>query len=270
MSYIAFLTPPENMSHETTLFLTTLDGDYDDEAPWASVNALQQLGTREVLDSAARWLNSLDPLERPRGADVLAQLGVGDGQPHAFPQEARDLLMALLRTESETRPTASAIIALGHIQDPHALPALLAFVSHENAEVRHATAFALGCFAEHRSTIPALLRLMSDPDADVRDWATFSLGVMGEADSDEIRDALLQRLDDDCGDVRQEAIAGLAKRRDRRVLPALIAALEPPQEATRVATDAASAMLDWTQAPEGLRESDLVAALRARYPDAGV
>jgi HEAT repeat protein len=257
-------------SSEIDLFLKTLEGDYDDEAPWAAVNELQRRGARDVFDFAARWLRSSDLLKRARGADVLAQLGVGEGRTHAFPKETVALLLALLRKEKEIRPLASAVVALGHLHDLRTLPTILSFVPHENAEIRHAVAFALGCFAEDSLAIAGLLTLTTDHDRDVRDWATFGLGVMSDADAPEIRDALSQRLDDDFLDARQEAIAGLAKRRDRRVLPALIAALEAPDEATRVVIDAARAMLGREKVSEALTPSDLAAALRARYPDAGL
>ena len=39
-------------------------------------------------------------------------------------------------------------------------------------------------------------------------------------------EALVQRLDDLSEDVREEAMVGLAKRRDRRVLTTLLCALE--------------------------------------------
>ncbi len=266
----AFPTTSKKMPSDNDLFLQTLDGEYDDEAPWTAVNELQRRGARSVFDFAARWLRSSDPLKRARGADVLAQLGVGEGRAHAFPEETRELLLDLLRRESETRPIASAIVALGHLQDLGTLPTILSFASHENAEIRHAAAFALGCFAQEATAIAGLLALTGDPDRDVRDWATFGLGVMSDADAPEIRDALARRLDDAFLDARQEAIAGLAKRRDRRVLPALIAALETPDEATRVVIDAACAMLGLKEESGTPEPSDLAAALRARYPDAGL
>jgi HEAT repeat protein len=256
-------------SSEIDLFLKTLEGDYDDEAPWAAVNELQRRGARDVFDFAARWLRSSDLLKRARGADVLAQLGVGEGRTHAFPKETVALLLALLREEKEIRPLASAVVALGHLHDLRTLPTILSFVPHENAEIRHAVAFALGCFAEDSLAIAGLLTLTTDHDRDVRDWATFGLGVMSDADAPEIREALCRRLGDQFFDARQEAIAGLAKRQDRRVLPMLIAALETPEAATRVTAAAARAMLGLDEPPEGLRAGELVAALRDRYPDAG-
>jgi HEAT repeat protein len=66
-----------------------------------------------------------------------------------------------------------------------------------------------------------LLRRFDDPDPDVRDFAVFALGVNRDVDTPAIRDALLQRLDDDEADTAGEAAVALARRGDRRVLPAL-------------------------------------------------
>ena len=57
---------------------------------------------------------------------------------------------------------------------------------------------------------------------------TFGLGVLGNTDSDEIREALVRRLTDSDEDVREEAMVGLGKRKDQRVLSTLLIALERP------------------------------------------
>jgi HEAT repeat protein len=59
----------------------------------------------------------------------------------------------------------------------------------------------------------------------VRDWATFELGSIVTADTPEIRDALVARLNDTDDMTRHEAIVGLAERKERRMLPALQEAL---------------------------------------------
>ena len=69
---------------------------------------------------------------------------------------------------------------------------------------------------------------MFDADEDVRDWATFGLGTLGTVDTPEIRDAFAKRLDDDSSDVVDEALAGLAQRRDKRALPFLLERLRQP------------------------------------------
>src|SRR5207253_9364544 len=65
---------------------------------------------------------------------------------------------------------------------------------HENPDVRFAVACALGNFADDPRAAPVLMTLMHDVDDDVRDWATFGLGVLGDKDSPEIREVLLERM----------------------------------------------------------------------------
>ena len=71
-----------------------------------------------------------------------------------------------------------------------------------------------------------MLKLTADTDEDVRDWAAFGIGVLGDIDSPEVRDALAACLQDANEEVREEAMVGLAKRKDQRVLPALRSALQ--------------------------------------------
>jgi hypothetical protein len=89
----------------------------------------------------------------------------------------------------------------------------------------------------------ALIALMSDHDDEVRDWATFGLGTQTELDGPEVREAFLARLDDECLDARDEAIVGLARRRDRRVLPVVLARLGD-EEIGRLAVEAAAYLAD--------------------------
>ncbi|MGQ0444767.1 MAG: HEAT repeat domain-containing protein, partial [Beijerinckiaceae bacterium] len=242
-------------------------GGYDDDAPWDAIRSLRAAGTREVFDTAVEWCRAATPLMRARGADVLAQLGVRIGRPHAFPEESHAVLLDLLQRESDPQPIASTIFALGHIGNPLSLPAILKFVSHDDAGVRFAMAYALGSFPNDPTSIACLLRLMSDPDDSVRDWATFSVGVLGDTDTGAIRDALVRRLEDPCQDARMEAMAGLGKRRDRRVLPGLISDLEQPEEAMYGVIEAAYLMLGLERAPNGWTSRDFAEALRERFRD---
>jgi HEAT repeat protein len=106
--------------------------------------------------------------------------------------------------------------------------------------------------------------LMEDADEDVRDWATFGLGVLGDSDSTDIRDALLRRLGDPNEDVREEAIAGLGKRQDQRVLPSLLAALERPPVTDRV-IEGAYHLLEMENDRKGWGPGEYAAALRERF-----
>jgi HEAT repeat protein len=105
---------------------------------------------------------------------------------------------------------------------------------------------------------------MKDADEEVRDWATFGLGVQGDLDSAEIRDALFQQLSDSNEDVREEAMAALGKRRDQRVVPFLLAALEPPAVSVPV-IEAACGLLDMDTDREDWSTDDYASALQERF-----
>jgi len=139
----------------------------------------------------------------------------------------------LVQRETEPQPLAADIAALGHLDNPVAVPLIASFSSRPSAEVRFDVAFALGCFPNHPLSAETLLRLTQDMDDDVRDWATFGLGVLGNTDSEEIREALVRRLSDSDEDVREEAMVGLGKRKDQRVLSTLLIALEQPNTTVR-------------------------------------
>ena len=153
------------------LFAETLRGDYEDDAPWAPVRMLRQLGTREVFDIAADWCTSEDPLKRARGIDVLAQLGKTAEHPkNAFPEESYAAVINVLGKETNVRPLNSAISGLGHLDDPAAIPLVVPFHGHEDRDIRFSVAFALGCFPNDPLSVETLLALMNDSDAEVRDW----------------------------------------------------------------------------------------------------
>src|SRR5580704_10254554 len=96
-----------------------------------------------------------------------------------------------------------------------AIPLILRYQVHPDPIGRSAVSVALGSFPNDARSIEGLLKLTLDPDDEVRDWAVFGLGVQGDADSPEIR---------------EEAAVGLGRRRDRRMLPALLKMLTSRSE----------------------------------------
>src|SRR5208282_2538118 len=129
------------------LFAQTLCDGYEDDAPWEAVCDLRRIGTREVFEKAAGWCESDNPLARARGAAVLAQLGkTVEHGGNSFPEESYSVIVGLVQRETEPRALASAIAALGHLENPLAVPIIARFCSHPNDEVRFNVAFGLGCF----------------------------------------------------------------------------------------------------------------------------
>ena len=192
---------------------------------WAHVRVLRFRSGRDVFEEAVGLCSNSDAISRAVGADILAQLGVRDGGVFPFADESAGPLGDLL---ADTDPTviASALYALGHLGRGE--PARLARLSrHPSEDVRHALAYALGGRTDAISTA-TLVDLSGDVDTDTRNWATFALGALSEEDSAAIRDALAARLSDPDDEVRAEAIAGLAQRRDERVVPLILQELRLP------------------------------------------
>lgn len=247
------------------LFAKTLSGEYDDDAPWNAVRELHRIGTREVLEQAARWSRSEDPMKRARGADVLAQLGRTAEHPsNNFPEECFKAVAEMAATEEDSQPLSSAIHALGHIGNPSAVPIIVPHCAHSDPDVRFAVAFACGSLGSEPLAAGSLLMLMSDEDADVRDWATFGLGSLSELDTPSIRDAFVSALDDPEEDVRQEALVGLAKRHDRRALPSLLKQLQQPESDDRT-LEAAREMLELGDDSPDWKKDKYIAALHERF-----
>ncbi len=246
------------------LFAETLKGEYDDHEPWHAVHALRDIGSREVLEIASDWCQSNDPLQRARGADVLAQLGkTADHPENTFPEQSFNAVLALAESEKHIQPLSSAIHALGHIGDPRSIPILVRYSTHPQAEIRFAVACACGSFANEPPIVAVLLQLMCDADEDTRDWATFALGSLGSIDTPEIRDAFAERLNDSFADVVDEGLAGLAQRRDQRALPLILERLQRP-DVDDLTLDAADAMLGM-DGKQQMAAEDYISALQLRF-----
>jgi HEAT repeat protein len=202
--------------------------------------ALRRRGTREVLEAAQRLCDDADPDARALGADILGQLGI---PRRTFPDECAAVLVRMLEHDSDPNVLQSVAIALGHLRDPRAIEPLLRQRRHENAVVRYGVVYGLHGHEDERA-IAALIELSGDEDDDVRDWATFALGSRIRVDSVAIRQALLARVDDPHADTRGEALLGLARRGDERVLEPLIRELAAERVGGRP-VQAALELRDW-------------------------
>jgi HEAT repeat protein len=198
------------------LFEASLRGDYDDDAAWDAVHALRLRKTEEVFQLAEQFTRSRAPLERARGLEVLAQLGI---HYDASVRIAVDRL-----TDEDPSVVSSAAWSLAHLGGDVAVTALIAMRNNGDPDVRWAVANLLSG-ADRSDAIGTLIELMDDVNDNVRDWATFALGTQCSVDSAEIRDALTKRLSDSYDDARAEAVWGLARRQDKQGIRMLIEAL---------------------------------------------
>jgi hypothetical protein len=246
------------------LFAQTMAGHYYDDQPKLAVHELQRLATNDVFNRAKEWTQSLDPMMRARGCDVLAQFGVVKGQKHPCPDRAGAIILSALKNENEPRPLMSAITALELLEQSDAVSAIVKFSNHADSAVRVCVASALGYLEQSHESILCLLRLMTDVDGDVRDWAVFGLGNLGNADNQEIREAFVAGMHDEHADVQLESILALAKRRDERVLSMLVSRLkqdDPPAALKR----AAYQFLPYDETMANRSAADLAQALQVQY-----
>ena len=234
--------------------------DWTDEESidvWKAVGDLQEIGSREVFERALEFTTSDDPRLRARGLDILGELGVPN---RPFLEESLAVAIRLATHDAHPHVLEAAASALGHLGDPRATSVLVKLANHSAPDVRWEVAIGLGRHTEPEA-IATLIDLMNDPDADVRDWATFGLGQNGTLDTPAIREALYQRLDDTDKDTRYEAMCGLARCGDLRVVRPLTEALsdEPGNFALFLP---ATMLLNIPERTEGLTADELIARLR--------
>lgn len=195
-------------------------GLVDPSTPEAEVNRgvgiLQARATLVEFDSAAGLCRSDQAGHRIMGADILGQLGWS--RP-TFVDQSVEILIAMLR-DCHPAVVSAAAVALGHRNSARAIAPALALIQRPEAEVRFGAALALQRH-DDSAAISGLIALCRDEDRDVRSWATFGLAQMTDTDSPQLREALLLRTDDADPEVRGEALIGLAKRHDDRVLASL-------------------------------------------------
>ena len=133
----------------------------------------------------------------------------------------------MILLEADEDALDSEISALGHLGKAEAVPILLPYVTSPSSRIRATTTYALGSFVRrHAEAVDALVKLSSDTDRQIRNWSTFYIGTQSDFDSPAIREALARRLADSFSHVREEAIAGLAKRKDERAARPLLGLLK--------------------------------------------
>lgn len=237
----------------------------DEEEPTDATKALvtlHDLGTRDVLDAAIDLCKSADPARRKLGAQILGEIR----GPHArsgervFPEECCDALLELVTKDEDVEVKIAALFAIGHLGNRRADPVLVELRNHPDPHFRHGLAFAL-CGSTSSAAVTALLELMNDSEVMARDWATMGIGMEPSIDGPEIREALLRRATDEDEITRAEAIHGLVRRKDLRVIPLLIHELQSNPDRVHLFEDAAKEWLGLNE-DQSTEAFDVIAQLR--------
>jgi HEAT repeat protein len=227
----------------------------DEHAAWEPVTVLHRRGTRDVLEAAERLCGSSVAKERELGANILGQLGIRD---RTFPEECFQCLVKMLQNETDPDVLQAIAVAFGHLHDPRCISLLIPLKNHPDEDVRFGLVHGVSGHNDDRA-VQTLIELSQDKDNDVRNWATFGLGSLIDADTPEIRAALWARLKDPFEEACLEAIAGLARRKDERVVDPILEKL--------CADSVAGLVIEAAEEIGDLRLHQALLQLKARWPD---
>lgn len=223
MTRVTFEADHRSARDLANIVLTMDDADEADSVYWNAMSTLYRRGTREIFDEARDLCVSECPFEQRIGCNILAQLGSPE---RPFAAESFPLVASIACKTDNLDTLTCALCAMGWLRDARGVDVALALINHPDDVVRYWVSHVLTALDEDPRSIEGLIRLTSDSSDLVRDWATFGLGTQTDADSPAIREALVARLDDVDVFVRGEALVGLAKRQDERVVEPLRRAFE--------------------------------------------
>jgi len=199
--------------------------DWGSDTSWDAVYALQGRGAPDTLALARRLARSRNWRKRALGLYIASQLyrrgkfSKFSADEYAIAETQALLLPGLDDPRREV--VLAAVSGMGHRPSPAALPRLLALAGDADGETRWHVTVALCSYMEDDAT-QMLMTLARDPDEVVRDWATFGIGTQRKTDNAAIRELLWTNLHDEDECVRGEALAGLAERKDERIIDVLL------------------------------------------------
>lgn len=195
------------------------------DASWNAIAELHSRGSPQMLELARNLYTSRRWRRRGLGLYIVSQLSRRErGRLVEYATDACHALLFAGLHDPHPAVIAAAVSGFCHRYHADALDDLVQLSTHANNDVRCNVACTLAQYTQP-AAIEALLRLMRDRDDEVRDYATWAIGNMHETDTPEIRAALWRNLDDANEGVLGEALCGLASRKDRRVLPQVLARL---------------------------------------------
>lgn len=219
---------PVNDTRTDEELIQVLLSDPQEDEYWNTLAIVQQRKNPATIKKAQELCQCDSSNEKIVGAHILRQGMVQDNK--IMPDDCLNTLLALLQNEKDPEVIGEISYALQTYDDQRIAINLVKLSSHPDAELRLAIVLGLG----NRNSDPAikaLLELMKDTDDEVRNWATFYVWEAEGFDPKLICDALVGQLDDSYDAVRGEALRGLAKYSDKRVIEPLIHELRMIAEA---------------------------------------
>ena len=192
---------------------------------WDNITELRKRPNKEVYNKAFRLTKSESEKRKIIGIYVLAQLGFN---PRFQQDKTVELYFNLLENEKSPKVISAILSSISHNNEnikENQISKLIEYKNHSYSNVRFELTLAISCL-ENESAIKTLIELSNDKDSDIRNWAIFGLGTQIENDTEEIRTALWNRINDSNFETKSEAIVGLANRNDNRIKEVIISELK--------------------------------------------
>ncbi len=182
---------------------------------WNFITELRKRKDNDIFEKSVELTKSEILKEKIIGINILAQFGF----PRLHLKEILKIYFDLLKTETDKNVISSILYGIGHNNDnltDKQINVICAFKDHKSITVKYALVYAILAIDKNKA-INTLIELSKDKDSDIRDWATFGIGTQIETDTQIIREALWERINDTDNTTRLEAIVGLAKRKDENI-----------------------------------------------------
>ena len=198
--------------------------DEDIYGDWPSpADEIQNRGHPQTIACMQKLFKSHNWRKRVLAVYVMGQLShyknrddIGTHSRYGVKASEQMLVEAL--NDQHPDVIAIALSGLRHTPVPEALPVMLTFVNHPDKWCRRELAFALCGYENDGPHMTAvLLQLAADEYEITRDWATTAL-QWSHVDTPEVRERLWLNAHDTDPYVVNEALQGLARRKDPRTV----------------------------------------------------
>ena len=184
-------------------------------AYWENIHALRLRPSESLFLTCIEMVNSQNQKEKIIAVDILAQLG-SPNRP--FLDKKLKLYFELLDQEKDALVIRSILFGIGHNNQNLTDDQIhqLCRLDLNDDVIKQGLISALG-FVHDKRAIDILIKLSADHLSTHRDWATFYIGE-SQFDNQKLREALWERVKDRHYNTKLEAIMGLAKRKDPKII----------------------------------------------------
>lgn len=183
---------------------------------WENIRILRSRPSKELFAKCVEFIQSNEQKKKIIGIDILAQLGKNE---RPFRKETLKIYFSLLDKETNLDVLFSIFYGISFNKNnlnKKQISKICSFQNTDNILIKEGLIAALG-FIEDENAIHVLTKFSEDKANHIRDWATFYISQT-DFDNENIRKTLWNRVSDKHRDTKMEAIAGLARRNDNKIL----------------------------------------------------